>query len=415
MASRRAFIKGVTLLGISNDWMRTIDQLSKNIHAVDGIDWASIRALFPIANWDKIQFNSGSAGVMPIPVRDNLLGLIEYVNSKAPYHVWGEWQKTKQNTLSRLSEMTGCLPEELQIVRNTTEALNMIIYGLYFKPGDEVIIASHDYPFARNAWLNRSNRDGVILKEANVVLPASDEEVVKAYEAQITEKTKAIHITYITHREGHIMPVEAVTELAHKSGIEVIVDGAHVIGQIGVDLKKIDCDYFGSSLHKWLSAPLGTGLLFVKKDKIDQLYNHPSSNLDVRDKMDKYEHIGTRAWANEIGISAALDFHEMIGQKAKTDRLQHLKEYWMNKVYDIEGVHMHTYMDSTHSAAVSTFSIDGFSGGQIRNIMNDEYDIHIKSVGGAWGSGIRVSPNIFTDYNDLDRLVGAISDISKRS
>lgn len=415
MTSRRGFVKGLSIIGISSAWSDLLADIHSKINTNDGIDWNEVRSQFPIVGWSKMQFNSGSAGVMPLQVRDYLIELIHYINTKAPYKVWGEWQQLKKSNLNRLAQMVGCNSGELQVVRNTTEALNMIIYGLRVTKGDEVIIAGHDYPFARNAWLNRSQREGIVLREITLDLPGSDKKIINAYQSAISEKTKAIHITHMTHRQGHIMPVKELTEMAHDSGVEVIIDGAHVVGQIAVDLHHTGCDYYASSLHKWLNAPLGTGLLYIRNEKINQLYNHPSSNLDASESMDKFEHLGTRAWMNEIGVSAALDFHELIGAETKLSRLQDLKEYWTGRVQTTPGVILHTKIEPSHSAAVATFSIDGYSGGQLTKILDQEYDIHAKSVGGKWGSGVRISVNVFTNIKELDRLVTAIHEISQRS
>ena len=412
MHSRRSFIRDVSLGGLLLHWKGSLEAMTARLKD-DASRWQELRELFPISRWEKIQFNSGSAGVMPSPIQDHLIELIQYVNSKAPYQVWSEWQPIKQENLSRLGKLIGSNSESLQIVRNTTEALNMVIYGLPLTKGDSVVICEHDYPFAKNAWLNRQQRDGIVLKHIEFQLPDSDEEIISAYANAIDASTKVIHITHMTHRQGHIMPVKALTEMAHEQGVEVVVDGAHVVGQIDVDLEEIQCDYFASSLHKWLNAPLGTGLLYVKPGKVESLFNHPSSNLDAYNSMNKYEHIGTRCWANEICISAALDFHEFIGHRAKTERLRELKKYWMHQVEEIPNVHFHTNMDDHHSCAVASFSIEGFSGGKITKLMDREYNIHAKSVGGRWGSGVRISVNVFTDFNDLNQLSSAIRGIAQ--
>jgi len=416
MASRRSFVKELSLLGVASlGWDAVLERLDRDINMPSGINWKAVRDLFPITSWDKINFNSGSAGVMPRPVQDHLIELIKYINTKAPYQVWGEWQEIKKENLRRLAALVGSHEQELQVVRNTTEALNMIIYGLSLKSGDEVVIGSHDYPFARNAWHNRARRDGLEIKEVELNIPDSDEEIIAAYSSLLSERTKVVHLTQMTHRQGHIMPVKTLSRLAHTHGSEVVVDGAHVVGQIDVDIKDMDCDYFASSLHKWLNAPLGTGLLFVKKNRIQELHPHLSSYMYAMESMEKYEHLGTRAWANEIGISAALDFHEMIGTSNKSNRLQMLKEYWAGQVSELSNVHLHTWTNADYSAAVATFSIDEIKAGEITKILSKDFDIHAKTVRGHWGDGVRISVNIFTNYKDLDRLIQAITEISRKA
>ncbi len=414
MISRRKLIQSLPALGISSGTFLELFDQSTLLDKEGTIDWESVRALFPITRWDKIQLNSGSAGVMPEPVSNHLIELIKYLNSKAPYMVWSEWQKIKEENLVRLARMNVCDPSELQVVRNTTEALNMIIYGLPLQKGDEVIISKNDYPFAVNAWKNRAERDSLIVREVMISLPGSDQDVVNAYKELISKRTRAIHITHMTHREGHIMPVRALTKLAKQSGAFSIIDGAHIVGQIPVDLHQVNCDFYASSLHKWLNAPLGTGMLYVRHDQIPTLFNHPSSNLNAKSSMDKFEHLGTRAWSNEIGLSAALDFHEMIGTNEKLARLQELKMYWTDAIRKFDKIRIHTNTDSSHSAAVATFSIAGRTGGNIVAAFDEKYNIHAKSVSGPWGSGVRISVNIYTNTSELDRLIAAIKELASQ-
>lgn len=375
-------------------------------------DWDYVRSLFPITQWSKVHFNSGSAGVMPLPVLDHLIELMRQMNRVAPYEAWSGWHSVRMRNLERLAQCLNTSPEELQVVRNTTEALNMIIYGLPLKVGDEVIIAEHDYPFAINAYNNRSLRDGIKVTKISCPIPAGHDEVVECYRASLSEATRVVHLTYMTHREGHIMPVKEIIDLCHERGIQLVLDGAHTLAQIDVDLRDIQADYYATSLHKWLNAPHGTGLIFVRKDLISSLYNHPSSYPDAAESINKFEHIGTRAFYNEIGISAALDFHEWIGFNNKKDRLRKLNRYWMSRITDIPGVSMHTTIHPDYSCAVGAFSIDGLGGTQIAKILEEDHGIHAKSVGLYQGSGVRISVNVFTSFDELDRLVAAIESIA---
>ena len=291
----------------------------------------------------------------------------------------------------------------------------MIIDGLNIPSGSEVIVSSEDYPFALNAWKNKAARESLDLIQINMDLPSGDSEILDAYLKNITPKTRAIHITHMTHRQGHIMPVEKLVQAVKEKNIAVVVDGAHCIAQIDVDLGALGCAFYASSLHKWLNAPHGTGFLFVREDKIGQLYNHPSSNLDKKDSIEKFEHIGTRAFHQEIGIKAALDFHELIGAERKTERLHAMKTMWFDQVSSTPKCSMHTDPSREKSCAVATFSIKGIGGSKIVNLLDTEFDIHAKSVGGHWGSGVRISTNLFTSEEDIKRLVHAIEHIAKRA
>ncbi len=407
--NRRSLIKSSSLLfglpGIFHE---------SNFFSADTatLNWDKVKDSFPISSWGKLHLNSGSAGVMPQPVLDYTIEAIKYMNSKAPYEVWGEWQNIKKSNIQRLQNMIEASDESIEIVRNTTEALNMIISGLQMKNGEEVIISNNAYPFAVNAWENKVTKEKIKIKKISYQLPANDDEVLSKFNHAINPKTKVIHITHMTHREGHIQPIDGIIEMAHKHNIKVVVDGAHCVGQIPLNLSESDVDFYASSLHKWLNAPHGTGLLYVKPELVETLYNHPSSYLNATDNIAKFEHIGTRAFHQEIGIHAALDYHEQIGAIAKMQRLQKLKEYWVNSLKNVDKIQFHTNSSSRYSASIATMSLEGYSGGQLVKILDRDYDIHIKSVGGLWGSGVRMSVNIFHDYSDMDKFVAAIKEIA---
>lgn len=410
-SNRRNFIKQSALAGASAIMTKVLENHVSFKNQEGLIDWKKVRADFPIANWEKLHLNSGSAGVMPLSTTEHLIELIRYVNSKAPYQVWSEWQEIKKTNLIRLAELVGAQPQELEVVRNTTEALNMIITGLTLDRGDEVVLTSNAYGFAVNSWRRKARLEGGSIKEVTIKLPLADDEVIASIENAMSDRTRYLHLTHITHREGHIMPIKRLTEIAGRRGIQVVVDGAHVVGHIGVNLTDLECDYYASSLHKWLNAPLGTGLIYVSEKRIGQIEGHLSSYDNAADSMDKYEQRGTRSWANEIGISAALDYHDALGGAQKEERLKYLKSYWMDQLAANERVYFSTSKEQ--SAAVISFGLHGSGGSKIVKALHQDFDIHAKSVGGPWGGGVRVSPNIFTIESDLDRLVKAVQQISK--
>lgn len=412
--NRRSFLRSSPVLAaIPMGLLRDVQLPNYKPHDKNQeVDWEYVRSLFPISEWEKIHFNSGSAGVMPQQTQNVLIELIKVMNKKAPYEAWNDWQHIKSSNIKRLAEIINAHPDELQIVRNTTEALNMIIYGLPIQSGDEVIVAEHDYPFALNAYDNRAKRDGLVVKKISTPLPDSDESIVAQYANAIGPNTKYIHVTFMTHHEAHIMPVKNLVEMAHDRGLEVIIDGAHTLAHIDVDLSDIGADYYATSLHKWLNAPHGTGLIYVQKEKIETLHNHPSSYPKYTDSIDKYEHIGTRAFHQEIGISAALDFHDWLGFGNKKNRLQELNSYWTTQLNILPNVELHTMQSSSYGGAISTFSIAGLRGGAIVKRLDKDYSIHAKSVGLYEGSGVRISVNVFTSFTDLDRLIEAITKIA---
>jgi selenocysteine lyase/cysteine desulfurase len=413
MTSRRKFLKSASLVALASQWSSCLgNMVFANTANIDGVDWEEVRNQFPIVKWDKLHLNSGSAGVMPTVVSNHLKELTDVMNQMAPYEAWGSWQDSMQNTRSRLAQMINVHTEEIQLVRNTTEALNIIIYGLRLAPSDEVLLCEHDYPYAINAWKNRESRDNLKLQILKFQLPDADDQILAAYAAAITSRTKVMHVTYMTHRQGQIMPVAKLVQLAKEHDIQVVVDGAHTLAHIPLDISVLGCDYYATSLHKWLNAPHGTGLLYVKEERVADLMPHPSSN-QPDDTIQKYAHLGTRAYQQEVGISTALDFHGLIGQDRKYNRLQELKHYWTGQLLDNSRIKWHTDLSDDKSCAVATIGIKGMPTSSILKSLDQDHNIHAKSVGGSWGSGVRISPNIFTNFKDLDYLVSAITEISK--
>lgn len=414
MSSRRSFVKQVSLATVLSQWSNSINALPYRSHSTDAIDWEAIRNLFPVIHWDKIHFNSGSSGVLPIPVLEYLNELTVALNSKAPYQTWSDWTEEYQSNKVRIAELVGSDTEEIQFVRNTTEALNLIIQGIPLQSGDEVLVSEHAYPYAANAWTNRAKRDALQIRKIKFSIPESDEHIVDAFVSRITDKTRVIHLTHITHRQGHVMPIKPIIEFAKSRNIEVVVDGAHVVAQIPVDVHDLGCDYYASSLHKWLNAPHGCGLLFAKEDKLQNLFPIISAP-ENESGINKFAHLGTRAWQIEVGLSASLDFHDRLGFDNKYRRLQELKKYWTSQLKDVPKIRWWSALDDEHSCSVICVGIEGVSGGQIKNTLDSEYNIHAKSVGGSWGSAIRISPNIFTSYDELDQLVHAMKTIAQES
>jgi len=371
--------------------------------------WKKVRRQFPISKYKLIQLNNGSAGVMPNPVMKILIEYIKELNSMPPYEAWKKWEAQKQLNKKNLAKLINAEAEEISIMRNTTEALDNIIFGLDLDKKDEVILARHDYPFVWNAFRQRVKRDHIRIKEVAIKLPYStDDEIVDAYEKAINSRTKILMLTYITHRQGHIMPVQRIVEVAHKKGVKVILDAAHAYGQIVHDVKQLGCDFYATSLHKWLAAPHGTGLLYIKKDLIGDINPLLSSDEHVADKMTKFEYLGTRAFHQEIGIGAALAFQESIGLERKQQRLHFLKKYWTDQIKDLPRVGLLTDTNSLRSCATASFYIEEGNIQKILDILESDYKIHAKIVGTPNRSSIRISPNIFNTTKELDLLVKAI-------
>jgi selenocysteine lyase/cysteine desulfurase len=292
--------------------------------------------------------------------------------------------------------------------------LETIIFGLSLKAGDEVVASKQDYVNMVHAWKQRELRDGIKINWVNLELPSEDEDyLVRQYVAAFTPKTKLVHLTHVINWNGQILPVRKIADEAKKRGIEVCVDGAHSFAHFDFKIPDLNCDYFASSLHKWLYAPIGSGVLYVKKDKIKNLYPLFAAKEPMQDDIRKFEHLGTRPFFIEQAIGKALDFHEMIGSGRKEKRLHYLKNYWMERVKDIPKVRLHTSLDPKWGCAIGMISIDGKKTGELHDYLFNNYKIHATTIEWENIKGVRITPNVYTTAKNLDLLVEGIDKFAR--
>jgi selenocysteine lyase/cysteine desulfurase len=362
--------------------------------------------------------NLNNGGVSPSPkvVQDTLERYNKLVNEGPSYYMWQIVDMAREPLRKDMAVYAGCKPDEIAFVRNTTEALDNIIFGLSLKSGDEIVLSKQDYPNVINAWKQREKRDGIVLKWVNLLLPSEDEEaLVKSYTDLFSEKTKIVNITHIINWIGQILPVNKIAAAAHKRNIEVMVDGAHTFALLDFKIPDLDCDYFGTSLHKWLSAPIGNGLLYIRENKIPQIWPmYPDDNPQSQN-IRKFEKMGTRSFPIEMAIGSALDFQYLLGSKRKEERLRYLKNYWMEKVKNIPKVKVHTSLKPEFSCVVGMFAIDGIKPADINSFLFSNYKIHAVSIDWENIHGVRITPHVYTQTRDLDKLVEAISELAKNN
>jgi selenocysteine lyase/cysteine desulfurase len=330
--------------------------------------------------------------------------------------MWRILDQGREPLRYKLAQLAGAHPEEIAINRNATEALNTVIFGLNLSKGDEVIGTKQDYPNMIQAWKQRALRDGIVYTQISFQFPIeNDEEIVAAFEKAITPKTKIIHITHIINWIGQILPVKKITAMAKKHGIETIVDGAHSFGLLDFKVPELGCDYFGTSLHKFLSAPIGSGMLWIKKEKIEKIWplvcNDKPNGTDIR----KFETLGTRSFPIEQGIGEAINFHNAIGGKRKEERIRYLKNYWASRVQNIPKVKIHTSFKDEYACAICGVSINGMTPGELDSALFNNYKIH--TVGIVWEniSCVRITPHVYTRIQELDKLVMGIEAIAKKA
>ncbi len=361
-----------------------------------------------------LNLNNGGVSPQPRVVQEALEHYNRLSNEAPSYYMWRVLDKGREPLRARLAALGGCSPEEVAINRNSSEALETIIFGLRLNAGDEVVLARQDYPNMINAWKQRAHRDGIVLRQVNLELPTEDEQyLVQAYVDQFGERTRVVHLTHMINWCGQVLPVRAIAREARRRGIEVVVDGAHTFAHFPFSLHELECDYFGASLHKWLCAPFGSGLLYVRRDKIKNLYPLLAAPDPEADDIRKFEHLGTRSFPIEQAIGHAIDFHEMIGGARKAARLDYLKRYWMEAVQDLPRVRFGTPPQQPWSYALGLFAIEGMEPVEIANRLFNEYKIHTVAINWENIHGVRVTPNVYTLTSDLDRLIEAIRQMAR--
>jgi len=383
--------------------------------AIDEDYWSVIQQGYTV-NPAFVNLNNGGVSPSPRIVQEAVDTFNKMTNEGPSYFMWRILDQGREPLRYKLAELAGCDPEEIAINRNSTEALNTVIFGLNLKAGDEVIGTKQDYPNMINAWKQRVAREGLVYTQLNLQYPIeNDEEIVNAFEKAITPKTKIFHITHVVNWVGQIMPVKKLCDLAKKHNIQTIVDGAHSFGLMDFKIPDFGCDYFGTSLHKFLSAPIGSGMLWIKKENIEKIWplvcNDNPKGTDIR----KFETLGTRSFPIEQGIGEAINFHTAIGSKRKEERIRYLKNYWATRVQNIPKVKIKTSLKDAYSCAICGVSIDGMTPGELDNALFNDYKIH--TVGIVWEniSCVRITPHVYTRLQDLDKLVYAIEKIAKKA
>lgn len=383
--------------------------------AADEDYWSIIQQAYTV-NPSIINLNNGGVSPAPRVVQEALDRYNKLANEGPSYFMWRVMDMGREPLREKLAELAGCSPEEIAINRNSTEALNTVIYGLHLQKGDEVIGTKQDYPNMINAWKQRSQREGIVYKQISFDFPITDEDaIVNAFEKAITPQTKLLHITHVINWVGQIMPVKKITALAKRKGIETLVDGAHSFGLLDFKIPDLGCDYFGTSLHKFLSAPVGSGMLWIKKEKIQQVWPLVCNDKPEGEDIRKFETLGTRSFPIEQAIGEAVNFHNAIGPKRKQERIHYLKNYWASAVKDIPGVKIHTSLDPRYSCAICGVTIDGMTPAELDSSLFSKYKIH--TVGIVWEniSCVRITPHVYTKLKDLDKLILAIKEIAQKT
>lgn len=378
--------------------------------------WFEVRHAFTIDR-NIINLNNGGVSPAPLVVQQAMDRYLEMSNMAPVHYMWRVLDPQVETVRRLLADDFGCDPEEVAITRNASESLEICQLGLDLKPGDEVITTNQDYPRMLTTWRQRELRDGIVVKQIQFpVPPPSLDDLAARLEQAITPRTRVILVCHITNRTGQIFPIQKICRMGRERGIEVIVDGAHSYAQFPFQRDDLDCDYFGTSLHKWLLAPIGTGFLYVRREKIRKLWSLMGSVEANADNIRKFEEIGTHPAANRLAISEAMTFHQSIGVERKAARLRFLRERWSRRLEQLPGVRTLTSYDPEQSCGIGLLSIEGMDPVQITNTLWEKHRILVTSINteGEY-QGIRVTPNVYTTLAEVDRFCDVIEDMVRKA
>ena len=386
---------------------------SPSVLAEDNAFWEQIRQQY-ILKPDYINLENGYYNFLPQPILNKYIEHIKEINYQGSYYMRTVQWENKQKSVIALAQIAGCTPEELIITRNTTESLDTIIGGIHWQSGDEAIMAEQDYGAMLDMFKLVSERHGVVNKMISVPNhPKDDAEIVALYKNAITPKTKVILVSHMINITGQILPIKKISEMAHQYGVQVMVDGAHAFAHIQYSIADLGCDYYAASLHKWLSVPLGAGILFVKKEHVKNIWPLFGDNEKDQNKIKRINHTGTHPVHTDLTIPDSIAYYQMIGPAKKEARLRYLQQYWTSKVKDNPNIILNTPTTPDRSCAISNVGIKNMKPAILAERLMKEHKIFTVAIDYANVQGCRITPNLYTTTKELDVFVAALNTLSK--
>ena len=374
--------------------------------------WDKVRQDYKLKP-DYINLENGYYNIIPTPTLSALKENIDLVNYEGSHYMRTVQWENKDRMVAKVAQVINAKPSNLILTRNTTESLNMVIKGMDWQEGDEAVFAEQDYGAMKNMFHQVSRRFKTVNKIISIPNhPASDEEIVKLYENAITSKTKLLMVCHMINITGHILPVKKICRMAHRKGVKVMVDGAHCIGHFEFDINDLECDFYGSSLHKWLAVPLGTGLLYVADNSIDNLWPLFAEEPLVEGDIKRLNHTGTIPVYHDLTIEAAIDYYNLLGGNRKEARLRYLQEYWTSKVRNVPNIIVNTPKESHRACGIANVGIANMKPSVMAKRLLDEFKVFTVSIDNANVQGCRITPNVFTTTDELDAFVEALKSLA---
>lgn len=425
MSNRRDFLKKVglaslaTTVSASTIWSKSF--VDVNHHLIPKLNppvddfWAWVRTQYTVSS-NLLNLNNGGVSPQSKFVQDAFFRYTEMANEAPSYYLWRILEEGKDAVRLKLANLCGAREDEIAINRNATEALDTCIHGIELKKGDEVVLSKYDYPRMISAWKAREKREGIVLKWVDFDFPENDEQkMADKYTSLFTSKTKVVHITHLINWVGQITPVKKIAAEAKKKGIKTLVDAAHSFAHVPFNVKDWDIDYMGTSLHKWLCAPFGTGMMYIRKEEIPNIKTFFSEDPAMDPgNIKRFEELGTRASTAELAIGEAVDFHLAIGAERKQKRLFDLRKYWWDQVKSHPKIKTLTPDTMELSGALGLVYIEGLEASDIDGYLMSEHHIHVVGIKYEKVNGVRVTPNVYTSFDDLDRFSTALLKLANK-
>ncbi len=418
--NKRSFVKNLSMLGLAgfpgvnnlDKWLKQYEHALPAELAGDEAFWEGVRKGYRIKP-DYINLENGYYCFLPQELLEKSIEHIREINYLGSYYMRTVQFDNKKAMAAKLATLAGCGADELVITRNTTESLDMIISGMHWQAGDEAIMAEQDYGSMLEMFKQVANRHGVVNRIVSVPNhPSSDDEIVQLYANAITAKTRLLMVCHMINITGQILPVRKICDMAHAKGVAVMVDGAHAFAHIQYSISDLNCDFYGASLHKWLSVPLGAGLLYVKKDNVNKVWPLLAESETITNDIARLNHIGTHPVHTDLSIADSIDYYFKIGPERKEARLRYLQHYWTSKVRNMPNILLNTPADAARNCGIANVGIQSILPADLANILFKKYNIYTVAIDYAGVRGCRITPNIYTTPVELDQFVKALTELS---
>lgn len=375
--------------------------------------WFEVQQAFTVDR-SIVNFNNGGVSPAPAIVQDAMKRHLDFTNQAPPYTMWQILEPQRETVRERLAHTFGCDAEEIALTRNASEGLEICQLGFDFEPGDEIVATTQAYPRMVTTFEQRARREGIVVRRFQIPIPAEDPaEVVRLYEQNVTPRTRMVLMSHMINITGQILPVREVVAAMRARGIPVVVDGAHTFAHFPFTRDDLGCDYYATSLHKWLFAPIGTGMLYVNRERIADLWPMMAAPATMADDVRKFEEIGTHPAANYLAIAEALTFHEGIGPERKAARLVALRNQWAKRLLENDRIRLHTSLAPGLACGIATVQIDGVDSRDLARHLWQEHHVFVVAIKHPEFEGIRVSPSVYSTMEEVDRFADAMEQVAQ--